>query len=140
MFLFFHAQDLHTHETAECEARLISCPSGCESDNGEGATTLFPARALDVHLKHDCGFRLVKCAACGNEVTARQLDAHKQNTCRFVSALLRGYIGTRLWYREMLSMISLGATEQSVRPSKKSLSPFCRNLDLWILSRVASAS
>lgn len=92
-------QDLHTHETSECGARLISCPSGCGGGGGGGgAATLFPARALDVHLKYDCAFRLVRCAGCRDEVTARELDAHKQTACRFVFALLRVLNhGTRLW-------------------------------------------
>lgn len=95
----FRTQDLHTHESTECGSRLISCPSGCGSDDGGGTATLFPARALDLHLKYDCAFRLVKCAACGDEMTARELDAHKQNACRSVAVLLGVYHGTRLWYQ-----------------------------------------
>lgn len=83
-----NTQDLSAHEKNECGARLISCPKGCGDDGESGdastpsAAHLFQARALDVHLKYDCAFRLVKCAACGDRVAARELDAHKRDTCR----------------------------------------------------------
>ena len=73
-------QDLASHMSTACDARRISCPRGCDSDT-------FPARALDVHLKYDCKFREVKCAACGDKVSAGDLDRHKSDTCRLVSVV-----------------------------------------------------
>ncbi|CAM9118928.1 unnamed protein product, partial [Hapterophycus canaliculatus] len=85
------SKDLEEHERAECEARLIPCPSGCNRDDEEktasdgttnASVALFPARALEVHLKFGCAFRSVKCAECGDKVKAIDLDAHKKGTCR----------------------------------------------------------
>lgn len=87
-------QDLPFHESNECESRLISCPSGCDGGGGgDGdienksgttatATAVFPARALEAHLMYGCALRLVKCAACGDEVVEKDLDSHKKDACR----------------------------------------------------------
>lgn len=68
-------QDAGIHEAKECASRLISCPRGCGREH-------FPARALEVHFKHECRLRMIKCANCEEQVAAEELDLHKAHSCR----------------------------------------------------------